>query len=358
MFGLDFSGARPGGAALAANGIGSVGRYLGTDWRCIGPDELNDYLSNGVGVWFIKENRADGMLHGYGQGVQDALDAQAQLNVLGQPSAVVYFTADFDAQPYQFAALDSYLAGVATVIPIPRIGLYAGIDYLNHAASIASWYWKTASSSFDHGKTANMQLHLIQTLDAVPISGTDYDVIVQANHGQVGTIGTTTSTGPSDAVKAIQTALNAHGYTLDVDGLDGPLTDAAIRDYQAKNGLTVDGIVGPHTWASLNGTTAPATAPAAAPTNPTAPAYPLPDGSYFGPATGPVSSVSGYYSHNADLQQWQQRMKERGWVITVDGLYGPQTESVTRSFQTQKGLTVDGLIGPQTWAAAWTAPIT
>ena len=355
MFGLDYSYARPGSAALLAAGVGSVGRYVGTDGRCINLTELNDYLTHGISVWFIKENAANGMLGGSAQGIRDATAAQTQLNALGQPNAAVYFTADFNAQPSQFGALNAYLTGVATVIPLTRIGIYAGIDYMNQAQTLATYYWKTASSSFDHGKTAAMQLHLIQTTNAVPIPNTDYNIIVQAEHGQVGTLGTVTAgTGvptSNTETSAIQTALNAHGYTLTVDGILGPLTDAAIRDYQTKHGLTVDGIVGPRTWTSLNGTPA-------APTGPTAPAYPLLTGSYFGPATGPSTSVSGYYSHRLELTQWQTQMQKRGWVISTDGLYGPQTANITRTFQTQKGLTVDGLIGPQTWAAAWTSPIT
>ena len=291
MFGLDYSYARPGSAALLTAGITSVGRYLGTDGRCINIAELTDYLNHGISVWFIKENAANGMLGGSVQGIRDATAAQTQLNALGQPNAVVYYTADFDAQPAQFGALDAYLQGVATVMPVSRIGIYAGIDYINHAANLASYYWKTASTSFDHGKTANMQLHLIQTLNAVPIPNTDYDIIVQANHGQTGTTGTAPAPAPTPAVT-------------------------------------------------------------------TAPQYPLPAGSYFGPKEGPATSVSGYYSHRNDLAQWQTQMAKRGWSIAADGLYGPQTANITRTFQTQKNLTVDGLIGPQTWGAAWTAPIT
>lgn len=56
-----------------------------------------------------------------------------------------------------------------------------------------------------------------------------------------------------DAVKQLQTKLNTMGYSLDVDGAFGAKTQAAVRDYQSKNGLTVDGIVGNDTWGSLNG---------------------------------------------------------------------------------------------------------
>lgn len=89
-----------------------------------------------------------------------------------------------------------------------------------------------------------------------------------------------------------------------------------------------------------------------------APAYPLPAGHYFGPKLGPAHSVSGYFSHRDDLRAWQQRMKDRGWNINPDGLYGPQTSNIALAFQSEKGLVADRLIGPETWAAAWTAPIT
>jgi murein L,D-transpeptidase YcbB/YkuD len=90
-----------------------------------------------------------------------------------------------------------------------------------------------------------------------------------------------------------------------------------------------------------------------------APRFPLPARWYFGPQAGPRESVSGYYSHRADLATWQRRMHlDRGWQLTVDGLYGKQTGRVATAFQREKGLVPDGLIGAATWAAAWTSPIT
>ncbi len=56
-----------------------------------------------------------------------------------------------------------------------------------------------------------------------------------------------------DEVKKLQTLLNQQGYSLDVDGSYGPKTQAAVKDYQNKNNLTVDGIVGDQTWGTLSG---------------------------------------------------------------------------------------------------------
>ncbi|GHU87135.1 hypothetical protein FACS1894202_00790 [Clostridia bacterium] len=54
-----------------------------------------------------------------------------------------------------------------------------------------------------------------------------------------------------DIVKECQTALNKFGYKLAVDGSFGPVTDAAVRDFQKSKALVVDGWVGPKTWAAL-----------------------------------------------------------------------------------------------------------
>ncbi len=58
------------------------------------------------------------------------------------------------------------------------------------------------------------------------------------------------------------------------------------------------------------------------------------------------------------VRQVQQRLADHGWIITVDGDFGPDTERVVREFQSNKGLEVDGVVGPITWSALWTSPIT
>ena len=67
-----------------------------------------------------------------------------------------------------------------------------------------------------------------------------------ANYLQVGSSGS--------RVRQIQEALNKQGYNLNVDGIYGAATKKAVQQYQKKNQLGVDGIVGDQTWNSLFGT--------------------------------------------------------------------------------------------------------
>jgi DNA invertase Pin-like site-specific DNA recombinase len=60
---------------------------------------------------------------------------------------------------------------------------------------------------------------------------------------------------PSAAVRRVQRVLHSRGYSLGrpgVDGRFGPLTDAAVRRFQADSGLMADGIVGPKTHRAVS----------------------------------------------------------------------------------------------------------
>ena len=62
-------------------------------------------------------------------------------------------------------------------------------------------------------------------------------------------------------------------------------------------------------------------------------------------------------SSGADVRAWQQQMARRTWHIRVDGIFGPESERVARTFQRNKGLRIDGVVGHETWAAAWRLPV-
>lgn len=67
-----------------------------------------------------------------------------------------------------------------------------------------------------------------------------------ANYAQI-----STGSYNYDDTKKAQELLNTHGYGLDTDGIFGPKTEAAVRNYQTAKGLQSDGIIGKNTWASL-----------------------------------------------------------------------------------------------------------
>lgn len=54
-----------------------------------------------------------------------------------------------------------------------------------------------------------------------------------------------------DDVEAVQQALRQARISVDVDGIFGHLTEAAVRRFQQLKGLTVDGVVGPATRSAL-----------------------------------------------------------------------------------------------------------
>lgn len=66
----------------------------------------------------------------------------------------------------------------------------------------------------------------------------------------------------SGCVTELQSLLNHHGADLAVDGDFGPLTESAVRDFQAEKGLSVDGQVGTNTKAALYGAVTPPSSPA------------------------------------------------------------------------------------------------
>lgn len=76
------------------------------------------------------------------------------------------------------------------------------------------------------------------------------------------------------------------------------------------------------------------------------------------PSAPPFPGTTRRGSRGPAVQQVQQRLHDRGWNLAVDGIFGPNTETVVRKFQAEKHIGVDGIVGPVTWNTLWTAPIT
>ncbi|EDX83527.1 Putative peptidoglycan binding domain protein [Synechococcus sp. PCC 7335] len=172
-------------------------------------------------------------------------------------------------------------------------------------------------------------------------------------------------------VKQWQRAMRRQGYDIAVDGIYGPQSQSVARQFQRKKGLDTDGIVGPKTWAaSLRSKPSnPRQADAKEgwtnikdnrpkPSNPrqadakegwtsrSKPTNPRSDKGLLTYRPG-AEMISGNR-----VKQWQRAMRRQGYDIAVDGIYGPQSQSVARQFQRKKGLDTDGIVGPKTWAAS------
>lgn len=87
-------------------------------------------------------------------------------------------------------------------------------------------------------------------------------------------------------------------------------------------------------------------APPAGSATPT-PISPSPCGSYRSNDQYPIRRCDEGYA----VSIIQTSLVSFGYVVDVDGHFGPGTEVAVRGFQSESGLEVDGLVGPATWAA-------
>jgi hypothetical protein len=54
-----------------------------------------------------------------------------------------------------------------------------------------------------------------------------------------------------------------------------------------------------------------------------------------------------------DVARWQARILERGFAVTADGIYGPESKAACIAFQRHVGLDPDGIVGRRTWEATF-----
>ena len=59
--------------------------------------------------------------------------------------------------------------------------------------------------------------------------------------------------------------------------------------------------------------------------------------------------ATGHNGH--PVRTLQFLLRARGHTVTVDGIFGPQTDAAVKAFQMSKGLAANGTMDPNSWAA-------
>jgi len=137
-----------------------------------------------------------------------------------------------------------------------------------------------------------------------------------------------TSGTRGEAVRDVQARLASLGFPVDAreHGVYGPSTEAAVREFQQRRQLLVDGVIGDDTWAELV---------------------------EAGYALGDRLLYLRYpYFRGDDVRDLQARMNILGFDVgREDGIFGERTDRGVRDFQRNVGQPVDGIVGSTTLEA-------
>lgn len=137
-------------------------------------------------------------------------------------------------------------------------------------------------------------------------------------------------------VRDLQQNLTTLGYYwADITGSFGSKTEAAVKNFQQKNNLTVDGVAGSKTLSAI------------------ASAVERKGGSSSGSSSNyPTGTTLKLDSQGAAVTQLQTDLKQLGYYYgSITGNFGDKTEDAVKEFQKDKRLPADGVAGSKTLAA-------
>lgn len=149
-----------------------------------------------------------------------------------------------------FRSYDSVLQGALNYYELLNTSLYkkvlADSDYESQMRQIKECGYMTSSTEVNSVLSYIEKYNLTQydkeaSLDPMDMGACPYEYPAI----------TIKYTMQGNEVKWLQWMLNRHGYNLNVDGIYGPKTLEAVKDFQKNHHLAVDGLVGKNTKSAI-----------------------------------------------------------------------------------------------------------
>lgn len=109
--------------------------------------------------------------------------------------------------------------------------------------------------------------------------------------------------------------LTGHSRVVELTDIYDEEFKSYVFDYQYKNDIQADGIIGPNTWRLI--------------------------------ASKCLTCSEKKYKNSV----WTAALQELLTQLTVDGIFGSKTKAALKAFQSANGLTADGVCGPASWNA-------
>ena len=143
-----------------------------------------------------------------------------------------------------------------------------------------------------------------------------------------------------DDIKYMQQRLSSYAYyTGAIDGIYGKKMTSAVKEFQKRNGLKVDGRIGQNTWMKLDSTSS--------------------IGKYDKDVDVSSISVSVNKMRQGDKGDTVVELQDlliNTWHFlksgaATSGVFDAETTKAVKAFQTAVGLTADGVVGANTWTA-------
>lgn len=246
-------------------------RYVTPDGKGLDLDERIWFHGLGIGVLAIKENSTKDADGGWAKGVQLATEAIRDLERLeawkGYPKGLsVTLCRDKDTRKQDIATVAQFFRGGDSVLaPAGRqTGGYGDEECILELPEIkvwclpGAWFWSPNWwRAFKAGLPWTVTPTMLQKLDKknkvdVLTVYAPFEVWLPTPDAEpevpVPPVRRTLRRGMKGAdVKDLQRRLGLREW-----GLFGPITDRAVRRFQASAKITVDGIVGPQTWGALD----------------------------------------------------------------------------------------------------------